>query len=147
MTRIFNLDNPVWNFLGKLTDMIVLTVLWVTVSIPVITAGASTAALYDISLQLAENQEGYIVRSFFAPLRKTGKKVRPYGWEQYVLECSCFRTFMYIPIWNKASSHTVDIQYPSGGYLPDDAFVCIPVDCKREYESEISADNRIYAGT
>ncbi len=74
MTRIFNLDNPVWNFLGKLTDMIVLTVLWVTVSIPVITAGASTAALYDISLQLAENQEGYIVRSFFRSFKKNWKK-------------------------------------------------------------------------
>lgn len=60
MAKLFHLDNPVWIFLGKLTDMVILTILWGAFCIPLVTVGASTAALYDVSLKLAENQEGYI---------------------------------------------------------------------------------------
>lgn len=72
MAKIF--DNPVWNFLGKLADMVFLTALWLTASIPVVTIGASTAALYDVSLRLAENQEGYIAKAFFRSFRKNWKQ-------------------------------------------------------------------------
>lgn len=74
MAKLFHLDNPVWIFLGKLTDMVILTILWGAFCIPLVTVGASTAALYDVSLKLAENQEGYIVSSFFRSFRKNWKQ-------------------------------------------------------------------------
>ena len=74
MAGIFSTDHPVWNFLGKLTDMVLLTGLWILCSIPLVTIGAATAALYDVSFQMAENQEGYIVRSFFKSFRKNWKR-------------------------------------------------------------------------
>ena len=43
---LFNYDNPVWRFIGKLGDLIILNVLWLITSIPIVTIGASTTALY-----------------------------------------------------------------------------------------------------
>lgn len=74
MAKLFHLDNPIWIFLGKLTDMVILTILWMACCIPLVTVGASTAALYDVSIKLADNQEGYIISSFFRSFRKNWKK-------------------------------------------------------------------------
>ena len=65
MKNLFNVENPVWVFMGKLVDMLILSGLWVICSLPVVTIGASTAALYYVTLKLANNEEGYTVRSFF----------------------------------------------------------------------------------
>lgn len=65
MKNLFNVENPVWVFMGKLVDMIVLSGLWVICSLPVVTIGASTAALYYVTLKLAGDEDGYTFRSFF----------------------------------------------------------------------------------
>ena len=49
----FNYDNPVWRFIGKLGDLILLNILWIVCSIPVFTIGASTTAVYYVTLKLA----------------------------------------------------------------------------------------------
>lgn len=36
---LFNYDNPVWRFIGKLGDLIILNVLWIVCSIPIFTIG------------------------------------------------------------------------------------------------------------
>ena len=43
---LFNYDNPVWRFIGKLGDLIVLNILWTICSIPIFTIGG----LYDSGL-------------------------------------------------------------------------------------------------
>ena len=74
MSKLFNLENPVWNFLGKLVDMVILTGLWLICCIPVVTIGASTTALYAVTLKMTENKEGYIVPSFFHAFRDNLKQ-------------------------------------------------------------------------
>ena len=74
MGRLFSLDNPVWNFLGKIVDMLILTVLWLVTSLPIITIGASTTALYYHMLKLAENKEGYLFRSYFKAFKENFKQ-------------------------------------------------------------------------
>ncbi|HJC62176.1 MAG TPA: DUF624 domain-containing protein [Candidatus Blautia merdavium] len=70
MKNLFNIDNPVWRFMGKLTDLAVLSGLWVLFSLPVVTVGPATAALYYVTLKLANDEEGYTVRSFFHGFRE-----------------------------------------------------------------------------
>lgn len=65
MGKVFNLENPIWVFMGKVFDMLVLTILWVVTSIPLITMGASTTALYYVAMKQARNEEGYIIQQFF----------------------------------------------------------------------------------
>ena len=74
MGKIFNLDNPVWSFIGKLVDMLLLTLLWVVFSLPLVTIGASTSALYYCSQQLVSNSEEHLAKSFVASFRKSFKQ-------------------------------------------------------------------------
>lgn len=60
--------------MGKLVDMAVLTGLWLLCSLPVITVGASTSALFYVTLKLARNQEGYTVSSFFKAFKANMKQ-------------------------------------------------------------------------
>lgn len=65
MARLFDYQNPIWRFMGRLADLFLLTFLWFLCSLPVITAGASTTALYYVALKMAKNEEGYICKTFF----------------------------------------------------------------------------------
>ena len=58
MDKIFNLDTPVWRFIGKLADAVLLNILWVVFSIPIFTIGASTTALYYVSMKVVSDREG-----------------------------------------------------------------------------------------
>ena len=62
---LFNYDNPVWRFIGKLGDLVLLNLLWVICCIPVFTAGAATTAVYYVTLKLVRDDDGSTIKSFF----------------------------------------------------------------------------------
>lgn len=70
MAKLFDFNNPVWKFMGRIADVFFLTLLWTVCSLPVITIGASTTALYYVALKMVRNQEGYIYKSFFKSFRE-----------------------------------------------------------------------------
>lgn len=47
---IFRPYGPVWNFFNAITDVLLLSLLWCLCSLPLITLGASTTALYDAAV-------------------------------------------------------------------------------------------------
>lgn len=62
----FNItDNVIVRALSKICDMVCLNILWLICSIPIVTIGASTTALYTVMLKIIKNEEGYILRGFF----------------------------------------------------------------------------------
>ncbi len=61
---IFNYDNPVWRFIGKLGDLMILNILWVICSIPIFTMGASTTAVYYVTMKLVRGDDGYTFRNY-----------------------------------------------------------------------------------
>ena len=65
MANIFNADNAFFRFMSKVCDVFLLSVLWLICSLPVVTAGAATAALAAVALKSVRNEECYIFRSFF----------------------------------------------------------------------------------
>ncbi len=67
---LFNYDNPVWRFVGKLGDLILLNILWIVCSIPVFTIGASTTAVYYVTLRLVRDEDGQTIRCFFRSFRE-----------------------------------------------------------------------------
>ena len=71
---IFNYDNPVWRFIGKFFDVLILNVLWTVVSIPIFTAGAATTAVYYVLLKLVRDEEGSTVKSFFKSFKENFKQ-------------------------------------------------------------------------
>lgn len=74
LSGFFNYDNPVWRFIGKFGDLILLNILWLVCSIPIFTIGASTTAVYYVTLKLARNDDGYTIRSFFKSFKENFKQ-------------------------------------------------------------------------
>lgn len=74
LSGLFNYDNPVWRFIGKFWDVLIVNVLWVVCSIPVITIGASTTAMYYVTLRLVRDDDGYTFRSFFKSFKENFKQ-------------------------------------------------------------------------
>ena len=48
--KFFNVDNPVWRFVGNLADFFVLSVLWALCCLLFVTFVASTTALYYVTM-------------------------------------------------------------------------------------------------
>lgn len=70
LNGIFNPENKFWSFMEKITDVFFLGILWFLFSLPVFTVGAATTSLYQFTLKQADNEEGYVWRSFWKAFRK-----------------------------------------------------------------------------
>lgn len=67
-------DSIFWQVFNKIIHITYLSVIWIVFSIPVVTIGASTTALFYVSLKLAENEEGYIFKSFWKSFKQNFKQ-------------------------------------------------------------------------
>lgn len=65
MNKLFYTENPVMAFLGRLTNFMVLSVIWWLCCIPVITVIPATCSLYYVTLKLAKKEEVPIIKTFF----------------------------------------------------------------------------------
>lgn len=74
MGSIFNLDNPVWSFMGRVADLVILNILAIVCSIPVVTIGASWTAMYYVAIRIVKREEGYVIRDFFRSFRRNFKQ-------------------------------------------------------------------------
>jgi len=74
MGALFNLDNPVWNFMGKVADLVILNILAIICSIPVFTIGASWTALYFVTIRMVRKEEGYVIKDFFRSFKENFKQ-------------------------------------------------------------------------
>ena len=59
MRRLLDIDNPVMRLIIKLFDCMILSVLWVVFSLPVITMGAASTALYAAVYHHIRKDESY----------------------------------------------------------------------------------------
>lgn len=63
---IFNYDNPLWRFVGRIWDLFILNLLWIICSVPIVTFGASTTAMHYCTLKIAGDRDsGGVFRMFF----------------------------------------------------------------------------------
>lgn len=70
MMKKLNVDNPFFNFMGRLADIVLLNLLFLVCSLPMITIGASLAALYQACDDMAEGEFVSAFRNFFGAFRK-----------------------------------------------------------------------------
>ncbi len=74
---IFRPYGPVWNFFNAITDVLLLSLLWCLCSLPLLTLGASTTALYDAAVHGIRCREPGLYRRFFATFRRELKTSLP----------------------------------------------------------------------
>lgn len=74
MNRLFNLDNPFMQFLFRVSDLIILNLIFILSCIPIITIGASISALHAVCLKIVRGYEPYIWKSFWKAFRQNFKQ-------------------------------------------------------------------------
>ena len=63
--KIFDYDGPVVRATEKMGQLILLNILTILCSLPVVTFGASFAALNTVVLKMSKDEESYVAKSFF----------------------------------------------------------------------------------
>lgn len=101
----FNLDNKFFQALGKLVDCMALSALWLVCSLPIVTFGASTSALYYAIHKSVRGNRGYMTKNFFHAFTK-GFKQSTLSWlillvVQIVLGMDAYITFQTLKTGNK----------------------------------------------
>lgn len=69
MSEFFNLDSPVFRFLARVFDYILVNLLFVALSLPVLTLGPALTALYRCLLKAPENGGSPSVKVFWRTFR------------------------------------------------------------------------------
>ena len=72
--KIFSMDSPLMQGLGKMADLMLLNVIALICCIPVITIGASLTALYYMALKIVRNEEVYIFKGFWNSFKQNLKQ-------------------------------------------------------------------------
>ena len=74
MNNLLNPEGKLMLLFTKIAYSAYLNVLWFLCCLPIVTAGASTTALFYVTLKVARDEEGSITRSFFRSFRQNFKK-------------------------------------------------------------------------
>ena len=73
LSSLFNPDSPFWRKIGALADILMLSLLWVFTSLPLITLGAATAALYNASARCVRQGKAGTLSRYFGTFRREFK--------------------------------------------------------------------------
>lgn len=74
MKSLFDPENKFWSFIGKVTDVVCMSFLWLITSIPIFTIGASNAAYYRFTLHQVTDTEGTVWKSYFSAFKRCFKR-------------------------------------------------------------------------
>lgn len=70
MQRFFSMDNGLFRALNRISDLMILNLIFILCCIPVVTIGPALTGLYYVTLKIASNEEGYIVKGFFKSFKQ-----------------------------------------------------------------------------
>lgn len=71
---MFKLDSPLMNFLGKVSDLMILNALIILCSLPIFTIGASITAAYSVAYKMVKHEESYMIKGFFKAFKANFKQ-------------------------------------------------------------------------
>ena len=74
MNNLFNMDGPLFRFLSKVADLMILNIIFLISCIPIVTIGASITALSYVTLKMKDGEEGYVFKTFFRSFRENFKQ-------------------------------------------------------------------------
>lgn len=86
----FNIDNPFFEFMGALADVVIVNIMFLICSIPVVTMGASMSAMYQTMQRMREGRLSSAFRCFWAAFRSSLRKSIPVWMLQLISGCLLF---------------------------------------------------------
>lgn len=110
---IFRPYGPVWNFCNTITDVLLLSLLWCGCSLPLITLGAATTALYDAAVHGIRYREPGLYRRFLRTFRAEWKTSVPVTvlWGGILLFC-----LYVLALLDEAGAEQTAAALMAGGY-------------------------------
>lgn len=73
MFSMFSPDSKIMQIIGRITDLIVLNILFLLCCLPVFTIGAATTAMYTLCFRMLRQEEGNILKPYFRAFRENFK--------------------------------------------------------------------------
>ena len=70
MNDFFSYDGPFFSVLNRLSDLVILNLLWFLCCLPVVTIGASTTALYYVTMKIVNDEDAYVAKNFFKSFKE-----------------------------------------------------------------------------
>ena len=70
MSKFFSSENWVWTPFNLVADVFILSGLWFVCSVPLVSAGAATAALYDCAARCVRGKDEKLFARFFRTLKR-----------------------------------------------------------------------------
>lgn len=77
MGKLFHPDAFLWRWCSRILDIMVLSLFWLICSLPLVTAGAASAALYDAAVHGIRREEAGTYARFFRTFRRELKTAVP----------------------------------------------------------------------
>ena len=74
MGKIFNYDSKFFAGMTKVSDTIIINILFVICSIPIVTIGASITALYSVSMKITRDEDIYAAKEFIKQFKQNFKQ-------------------------------------------------------------------------
>lgn len=88
--KLFDLDGPVYRIGTEVADLLILTFYWIICSIPIITIGASTTAVFYVYGKKVRGEDAYVTKDFFKSFKENFKVSIPITLGIGLLWISCF---------------------------------------------------------
>lgn len=79
MGKLFSYDGGIIGFLNKVVDCVFLSVLWIIFSIPLVTMGAATSALYYTAYKVIRYDRSHVLKEFWRAFISNFKKATVVG--------------------------------------------------------------------
>ncbi|UQZ75809.1 hypothetical protein C2I17_15305 [Niallia circulans] len=74
VNNIFEWNGPVYRFLEKIVNLLLLNALFLLSCLPIVTIGSALTAMYSITIKMAKNEDVSIVKAYVAAFHKNFKQ-------------------------------------------------------------------------
>lgn len=74
MEKKLDIDNPFFEYMGRVADVVLLNVLFIIGSLPIFTIGMTSTAMYSVVFKLVRREEVSVVREFIKVCKKEWKQ-------------------------------------------------------------------------
>ena len=71
MSNLWRYDSPFIQKMTAVTNLVILNVLWLICSLPIITMGSATSAMYSVLFAYRRKETDSVLKPFFSALKKT----------------------------------------------------------------------------
>lgn len=91
-------DNPIYQGMLTVCNVIILNLMWLACCIPVITVGAATTALYKVTFRIARGKDYYVFKDFVRSFRENFRQATLL-WLADLAVIAVLAADVYISVW------------------------------------------------